>query len=72
MKEKIIRRLLRSANVKQVDAVLKAAGERRGGLFPQWEVIYLSLPKNDPEQRLEMLRQILKIEENNQWKDSCF
>ena len=72
MKEKIIRRLLRSANVKQVDAVLKAAGERRGELFPQWEVIYLSLPKNDPERRLEMLRQILKIEENNQWKDSCF
>lgn len=69
---KMVRALVKYANQKQIDQILEAAIERRAELFPDWEMAYIVLPKNDPEKRTEMLRRMVKIEEECQYKDSCF
>lgn len=62
---KFICRLLSGASAEQTDAVLRAAVKRRQELYPDWDVAYVALPKNDTKRRSEMLREMLKFEENN-------
>ena len=50
---------IRSANVTEIDDILKLAVERRRELFPDWDMVYLALPKNDPEERKRTIDQAL-------------
>lgn len=69
---RLLCKLMESATLQQVDAVLMAAVKRREELFPDWEMAYIALPKNDPELRSKILGKMVQWEEGKPEKDSCF
>jgi len=69
---RLLCRLLASANIKQVDSILKASVKRREELAPDWEMVYIALPKNDRKLRGEMLEKMLQWADGKPGKDSCF
>ena len=52
------------ADTDQLNEITQAIVQRYGKLSPDWEVAFLSLPKNDPMQRDQMLRSILELHKN--------
>ena len=69
---KLLCKVLCRTDVNRIDALLKAAVACRQELLPDWDMVYIALPKNEPKRRTEMLRAMLRFEENNQQKDTCF
>ena len=48
----------------QLSEIIQAIVQRYGQINPNWEVSFLSFPKNDPMQRDQMLRSILELHKN--------
>ena len=46
------------APVEEIGDILQAAMERYRSLFPEEEILYLALPKNDPRERQRLLQTI--------------
>lgn len=44
--------------VEEIGDILQAAMERYRALFPEEEILYLSLPKNDSQERQRLLQTI--------------
>ena len=49
------------ADTESADRILDAVFARRRVLFPDWDMVYFALPKNDPEERKLVLKQALDI-----------
>ncbi len=59
-----IRRLvkkMRKSDAITVDAVFQAALERKMELYPEWEIIYLALERENRESRKEIVRVMLEV-----------
>lgn len=51
-----------TANPSDIEVILHAAIERKRLLFPDWDILYLAIPKHDAEERqatLDYLQQII-------------
>ena len=59
MNEQLICEYLAAADAESVDRILNAIFTRRRELFPEWDMIYLALPRNNPEERKLVLEQAL-------------
>ena len=44
-------RKIGAADSEMIDMILDAAMNRKRELYPEWEMVYLALPKNDPQER---------------------
>ena len=45
----------------QLNEITTALSARYKVLFPEWDVLYLAMPLDDPERRAEILEQVQKI-----------
>ena len=45
----------------QLNEITTALSARYKVLFPEWDVLYLAMPLDDPERRAEILEQVRKI-----------
>lgn len=45
----------------ELDCVFAAALDRKIRLYPDWEIIYLALKRDDPVLRKQMIRQMLQL-----------
>ena len=51
-----------TANSSDIEVILHAAIKRKRQLFPDWDILYLAIPKHDAEERqttLDYLQQII-------------
>lgn len=53
------------ADTNQLSEIIQAIIQRYGQISPDWEVNFLSLPKNDPLRRQQMLQSILRMDEHS-------
>ena len=53
-------------SVRQETRKRKAVYQRKEELFPDWEIVYIALPKNDRKKRCEYLEWMLRTEKENQ------
>lgn len=51
---------IRQAEPGEIGDILEAAVARKRELYPEWEMVYLALPKNDPEERKRTLDWVWK------------
>ncbi len=51
-------RKIEEAGLEEVDELLGAAIDRKRELFPDWEILYLAMPKGDTQKWKETLGQI--------------
>lgn len=49
---------IKEATCSEIDALLNAAIERKRELFPDWETVYLAMPKRDTRQWKQILDQV--------------
>ncbi len=56
-----IMRLVNRADSVEIDTILDAALARRQDLYPNWDMTYIALPKDDPKERSRLLSQIIQI-----------
>ena len=56
-----ILKFIDQADTNQLNEIIRAIVQRYGQISPDWEVTFLSYPKNDPAQREQMLRSILQL-----------
>ena len=49
------------ADSDQLGQIVQAIIDRYDTIAPDWEISFLSYPKNDPAQREQMLRSILQL-----------
>ena len=45
----------------QLNEITTALSARYKVLFPEWDVLYLAMPLDDPERQAEILEQVQKI-----------
>ena len=46
----------------EINEIIQAVIRRYQRVYPDWEVVFLALPKNDPVERKRLLETILNIE----------
>ena len=46
----------------EINEIIQAVIRRYQRVYPGWEVVFLALPKNDPEERKRLLESILAFE----------
>jgi len=66
MLNKLVLYYIERACRKQIDEILNAAMRRKETLFPNWEICYLALPKNDRENRQRILEKMLELEKRSE------
>lgn len=49
------------ADSDELDEIIKAVVQRKSVIFPEWESLWVSLPRNDKEARIEQIRQMLQF-----------
>ena len=52
---------IQQADTTWIDTILDAALARRQDLYPNWDMTYIALPKDDPKERSRLLSQITQI-----------
>jgi hypothetical protein len=57
-----LRKQIRKADREQIDILLEAAFARKRELYPQWDIQYMALPKDDWEERRRILEFALEME----------
>ena len=50
---------IHQADDTQINEIIQAVVKRYARVFPDWEVIFLSLPRNNPAKRREMIQSAL-------------
>lgn len=60
---KRIMRDIQKADAREVDEILDAAMARRKQLYPDWEMVYFAVPKNDPRER-QLLKEMTERYKN--------
>lgn len=49
---------IEEAGLEEIDELLSAALDRKRELFPEWEIVYLAMPKKDTQQWKRILDQV--------------
>ena len=49
------------ADGRTTDRILDAVLERRRELFPEWDMVYFALPKNDPKEREALMKRVWEL-----------
>ena len=49
----------------QLSTIVQAIVKRYGQISPDWEISFLSLPKNDPFRRQQILQSILQLDKHS-------
>ena len=44
--------VIQSADASELEDILDAAIKRKRELFPDWDILYLAIPKNDVDERM--------------------
>ena len=57
-----LQRQIRNADSTQIDILLEAAFARKRELYPQWDIQYMVLPRDDWEERRKILDYVLEME----------
>ena len=60
-----ILKFIDQANANQLNEIIQVVILRYGQISPDWEVNFLSLPKNDPVRRQQMLQTILQLDKHS-------
>lgn len=60
-----ILKFIDQANANQLSEIIQVVIQRYGQISPDWEVNFLSLPKNDPVRRQQMLQTILQLDKHS-------
>ena len=55
MNDKVLMEEIAQAGSEKLDEILSAVEARYKVLFPEWEVVYLALSRNDPQERSRQL-----------------
>ena len=63
IRERIICRLIGSADSLELNEIALAVLRRYDDLFAEEDVVFLSLPKHDREERKRIIQSILSVEE---------
>ena len=63
MKLDWIIREIEQANHEETEALMEVIFERKRQLYPDWDICYLALPKEDWKERELILRGIVSLEE---------
>ncbi len=58
--EKLLR-YIRKCESAEIDMILDAITERKRELYQDWEFVYLSLPREDKNERLRLIKQAEKM-----------
>ncbi len=58
--QRLVKRI-QSMEAGELDCVFAAALDRKIRLYPDWEIIYLALKRDDPVLRKQMVRQMLQL-----------
>ena len=66
MLNKLVLYYIERASRKRIDEIICAAMRRKEALFPDWEICYLALPKNDRENRQRILEKMLELEKRSE------
>ena len=61
MNEQFIYEYIGMADAQSIDKILDTAFNRRRELFPDWDMTYFALPKNNPVERRMILEQALDM-----------
>ena len=56
---------IRQANDIQTNEIIKTLTIHYSEVYPDWDVTFLSLPKNNPSERKELLHSALSFLDNN-------
>lgn len=54
--------LIKHADAELIEMVLDAVYKRKEELFPEWEIMYVALPRKDREKRLRYLAWMYRTE----------
>ena len=57
-----LRKQISNADSAQIDIILEAAFARKRELYPQWDIQYMALPKDDLEERRKILEFVMEME----------
>lgn len=60
-----ILKFIDQADANQLNEIIQVVIQRYGQISPDWEVNFLSLPKNDPVRRQQMLQTILQLDKHS-------
>lgn len=52
--------LIENASQQELQILMDAIQDRYAQLFPDWDILYMALPKADPQQREHLVNQIIK------------
>lgn len=63
---RILKFLIGHADTELTEMVLQEVYQRKEELFPDWEIVYVALPKKDRNKRREYLEWMLEKEIENQ------
>ena len=55
-------KFIQQADDYQVNEIINTLQDRYRKVYPDWEVVFLSLPKNSPEERKNIIDYFLKFE----------
>ena len=64
IRKRIIHWLVNTADSSELSQIVQAVVRRYGSIFEEEEVVFLSLPKHDTQERHRIIRAVLEIEQN--------
>ena len=65
IKRKVIRWLINRADSSELSEIVQEVLRRYGKLFAQEEVVFLSLPRHDLQERQRIIQSVLQIEQQH-------
>ena len=66
IKLRLMKWLIGMADSRELSEIVRAVLERYGELFAEEEVVFLSLPKGDLQERKRIIDAVLSLEENRE------
>lgn len=64
----VIKAIDELATQEEIDAVLNVALNRRRKMFPDWDMTYIALPKNDLEERRHTIEYAMELLMKENWR----
>ena len=70
--DEIIEQIMK-ADTSRIDDLLHAVFERKRALYPQWDILYLAIPRDDWNERRRILESALQMESHLRkiFEESC-
>ena len=70
--DEIIEQIMK-ADTSRIDDLLHAVFERKRTLYPQWDILYPAIPRDDWDERRRILESVLQMESHLRkiFEESC-